>query len=114
MSDYIRREDAVEQVKELFEMGDCYCDCHSIGGMLNMLPSADVVERSDEMWANVFIAELAKDMASDGFVKAVLCKNCEYSCIETDADDRTNYRWCSWIGREVDDNTFCYWGKEKR
>ena len=44
MNDYIRRDDAVEQVKELFEMGDCYCDRYSIVGLQNALPSADVVK----------------------------------------------------------------------
>ena len=41
MSDLIRRQDAIEEVKALFEMGDCYCDKSSIVGMLNSLPVAD-------------------------------------------------------------------------
>jgi len=39
MSDLISRQEAVKEVKELFEMGDCYCDKFSIVGMLNSLPS---------------------------------------------------------------------------
>ena len=41
MSDLISREDAIEGVRELFSMGDCYCDELSIVGMLNGLPSAE-------------------------------------------------------------------------
>ena len=43
-NDYIKREDAIKQAKDLFELGECYCDQHSIVGMLNALPSADVVD----------------------------------------------------------------------
>lgn len=35
MNNYINREKAVQGVKELFTMGDSYCDEHSIIGMLN-------------------------------------------------------------------------------
>lgn len=38
MSDLISRQEAVEEAKELFEMGGCYCDKFSIVGMLNVLP----------------------------------------------------------------------------
>ena len=39
MSEWIDRKIAVQGVKELFSMGDCYCDELSIVGMLNGLPS---------------------------------------------------------------------------
>ena len=39
MNDLIDRKIAVQGVKELFSMGDCYCDELSIVGMLNGLPS---------------------------------------------------------------------------
>lgn len=39
MSDLIDRKIAVQGVRELFSMGDCYCDELSIVGMLNSLPS---------------------------------------------------------------------------
>ena len=45
MDDYIKRESAVKIVKELFSLGDCYCDEQSIVGHLNMIPSADVISR---------------------------------------------------------------------
>ena len=41
MSDVISREKAVQGVRELFSMGDCYCDELSIVGMLNGLPLAE-------------------------------------------------------------------------
>jgi len=39
MSDLIDRKIAVQGVRELFSMGECYCDELSIVGMLNGLPS---------------------------------------------------------------------------
>lgn len=39
--DLIDRKIAVQGVRELFSMGDCYCDELSIVGMLNGLPSAE-------------------------------------------------------------------------
>ena len=41
MSDLVSRKEAIEGVKELFSMGDCYCDELSIVGMLNSIPSAE-------------------------------------------------------------------------
>ncbi len=41
MNDLIDRKIAVQGVRELFSMGDCYCDKLSIVGMLNELPSAE-------------------------------------------------------------------------
>lgn len=39
MNDLIDRKSAIQGVKELFSMGDCYCDEISIVGMLNGLES---------------------------------------------------------------------------
>lgn len=39
MNDFIDRKEAIQGVKELFSMGDCYCDELSIIGMLNGLES---------------------------------------------------------------------------
>ena len=39
MDDTISRQAAIEGAKELFALGDCHCDEHSIVGMLNSLPS---------------------------------------------------------------------------
>ena len=38
--DLISRAEAVEKVKECFDMGDCYCDKPAIIGMLNSLTPA--------------------------------------------------------------------------
>ena len=40
MNDLISRQAAINETKELFSMGECYCDKFSIVGMLNSLPSA--------------------------------------------------------------------------
>lgn len=39
MNDLIDRKEAIQGVRELFSMGDCYCDELSIIGMLNGLKS---------------------------------------------------------------------------
>lgn len=39
MNDLINRKEAIQGVRELFSMGDCYCDELSIIGMLNGLES---------------------------------------------------------------------------
>lgn len=41
MSDLIDRQEAIQGVRELFSLGECYCDEFSIIGMLNGLPSAE-------------------------------------------------------------------------
>lgn len=40
MKDTIYRDDAIKGAKELYQMGDCYCDEYGMVGMLNSLPSA--------------------------------------------------------------------------
>ena len=52
MSDFISRQNAIEGVRELFSMGDCYCDELSIVGMLNGLPTAEP-ERKKGEWIPV-------------------------------------------------------------
>lgn len=37
--DLISRQQVIEEIKELFSMGDCYCDEYAIVGMLNTMPS---------------------------------------------------------------------------
>jgi len=49
MSDLISRQKAIEGVRELFSMWDCYCDELSIVGMLNGSPSAEP-ERKKGKW----------------------------------------------------------------
>ena len=37
--DLIGRQQVIKEIKELFSMGDCYCDEYAIVGMLNTMPS---------------------------------------------------------------------------
>lgn len=39
----IDQQEAVEGVRELFSLGDCYCDEYSIVGMLNSLPTHEII-----------------------------------------------------------------------
>lgn len=54
--DLISRQQAIEGVKELFSMGDCYCDEFGIIGMLNTIPSmqSEQIEMIKEIrkWIN--------------------------------------------------------------
>lgn len=54
MSDLISRQAAINETKELFSMGECYCDKFSIVGMLNSLPSAEseIKDRLDSACAH--------------------------------------------------------------
>lgn len=59
--DLISRQQVIKEVKELFSMGDCYCDEYAIVGMLNTIPSVqlDAVE--------VSLEELINDYGEDGY-----------------------------------------------
>ena len=47
----IDQQEAVEGVKELFSLGDCFCDEYSIVGMLNSLPTQEIIHCKDcEHW----------------------------------------------------------------
>ena len=48
VGDTISRRDAIDEAKELYDMGGCYCDRASMIGMLNSLPSAQP-ERPSEI-----------------------------------------------------------------
>lgn len=41
----------------------------------------------------------------------VKCSECKFSVIEGDKTEGTYYRWCNWIGHEVDSDCFCSWGE---
>ena len=43
----IDQQEAVQGVKELFSLGDCYCDEYSIVGMLNSLPTQEIIQCKD-------------------------------------------------------------------
>lgn len=48
MSDLIDRKIAIQGIRELFHLGECYCDEFSIVGMLNILPSAEPERKKGE------------------------------------------------------------------
>lgn len=43
----IEQKEAVEGVRELFSLGDCFCDEYSIVGMLNRLPTQEIIRCKD-------------------------------------------------------------------
>ena len=48
MNDLISRKEAIEGIRELFSLGDCYCDELSIVGMLNGLSSVEIERKKGE------------------------------------------------------------------
>ena len=82
--DAISRDAVIGKVKELFSMGECYCDEHSIIGMINELPS--VTQKSGK-WI---------DYRDDGFVECPFCghaTNCE--------DDIDEMHYCFYCGSRM-------------
>lgn len=47
--DLISRQAAISKIKELFSLGDCYCDEHSIIGTLNSMLPVDPQKSSRDM-----------------------------------------------------------------
>lgn len=43
----VNQQKAVKEVKELFSLGDCFCDEYSIVGMLNSLPTQEIIHCKD-------------------------------------------------------------------
>ena len=62
MSDLINRKIAVQGVRELFSMGDCYCDESSIVGMLNSLPSVEPEQKNQKTALSVQVKVDFDDM----------------------------------------------------
>lgn len=56
--DLINRQQAIKEVKELFSMGDCYCDEYAIVGMLNTMPSIQLEPAIPLLWIENHIAYL--------------------------------------------------------
>ena len=72
MSDLIDRQTAIQGVRELFSLGDCYCDELSIVGMLNGLSSVEPEKQT------VKVRSTFKSNYGTGSVITVpLCENCE-------------------------------------
>ena len=93
MSDSIDRKIAVQGVRELFSMGDCYCDELSIVGMLNGLKPKEP-EHKKGKW----VRRKDRDCHECSECKAVLeeddIKNHNfYYCYHCGADMRTVDGW---------------------
>jgi len=90
MDDFISRKTAVQGVRELFSLGDCYCDEFSIVGMLNQLQSAQP-ERTKGKW--VIIKPLG-EMEPKGY----MCSNCRNGDWDIDIE---RYKFCPYCGAEI-------------
>ena len=74
MSDLIDRQAAIQGVRELFSLGDCYCDELSIVGMLNGLSSV----KSEKQTVKVIYVEKPIIGDEEGkTIKVTSCENCE-------------------------------------
>jgi len=69
--DAVSREMVISKVKELFSMGECYCDEHAIVGMINEFPS--VTQKSIE----------CDDAVSRDAVLDIICRETEWYDIRT-------------------------------
>ena len=88
IDDMISRRKAISKAKELYAMGDCYCDEYSMVGMLNSLPPAQPEREKSEWIEEDYVTKIK-----------IRCKKCgEYA--------RGVYRskFCPNCGRDM-------WGK---
>lgn len=68
----ISREKAIQGVRELFSMGECYCDELSIVGMLNGLQNIKNMEKTAE------VINISKPIiGTDKTISVTSCKNCQ-------------------------------------
>lgn len=58
--DAISRQAAIDEAKELYDMGGCYCDRASMIGMLNSLPSAQPEPLTDKE-QRIFLAAMGRE-----------------------------------------------------
>ena len=85
VNDTISRQMAVKEAKELYDMGDCYCDRESMIGMLNSLPSAQP--------------------------EIIQCKDCKYSEYWY-KDKRRCFLWNE-AGIDVFEDGYCNYAKRR-
>ena len=52
---------AVDGVRELFSLGDCFCDEYSIVGMLNSLPTQEIIHCKDCKHWNLQVGNVKGD-----------------------------------------------------
>ncbi len=83
--DLISRQQAIKEVKELFSMGDCYCDECAIVGMLNLMPPA-------QPFHNITMTDVLKyidDMPEDVWQEFTACLECRGWYLQ-----RETAKWC--------------------
>ena len=61
----ISREEAIKQIEEAFDVGECYSDKYAIRGILRNLPTIE--ERKEGMWI---------DHSNEGYVECPFCGSC--------------------------------------
>ena len=55
--DLISRQASISKIKELFSLGDCYCDEYSIVGTLNGMPPVTLPPKTGHWISDVFVDE---------------------------------------------------------
>ena len=83
--DLISRQQAIKEVKELFSMGDCYCDEYAIIGMLNTIPSV-------QPFYNITMMDVLKyidNMPEDVWLEFTVCLECRGWELQ-----RKTAKWC--------------------
>ena len=88
MTEYIKRDEAIKMVKELFSVGDCYCDKQSIVGHLNAMTAADVQEVKHAEWRT--------KECDDGWGTYIL-----YWCSECGSESARKHKYCRDCGAEM-------------
>ena len=89
MSDLIDRKIAVQGVRELFSMGDCYCDKLSIVGMLNGLPSAEPEQKKGK-----WIYDTERVMNNGGIYSQYHCSECGFQSV-------SHMNFCPYCGADM-------------
>lgn len=87
MRELINKEEAIQSIKELLSLGDCYCNESSIVGRLNSLPSVKIDQNQGE-WVPQYgggyrcskCGSYALDMVDGNFIhvaeRSKFCPNC--------------------------------------
>ena len=93
MNDYIKREDAMAEFATNGSATVYGIDkCKAIISRLQLVPSADVVERSSYESMEHTVAKLNEALINS--VEVVMCKDCKYWDNEDDAE-RCTHKYCS-------------------
>lgn len=86
--DLISRQQVIKEVKELFSMGDCYCDEYAIVGMLNTIPSVQPFHNITMMDVLKYIDGMSEDVWQE-FICCLECRGWELQ--------QRTAKWCGEI-----------------